>query len=221
MISTLILALLLIPTVALGQTGQPQVTFGTPAATSVPMTITWTPAPGATTHVVDGGYNDDTGYFNVGSVGSPVSRPMLYHTSGAAAPGWVCVKATVNGASLEVACNGFTAPAKPTGPPTSSLRTATYKEPVMTNLASIRLYYTLNGVAQPTVTFPVSGPTGGATRTQTFTVAADQGTIVAYTTAVTTAGSESGPSNTSTLVFQKPVPIAPSPGTVGVITIIQ
>jgi hypothetical protein len=207
----LTLALLLLPVLA---DAQPTVSFGPPGQTSVPMTTTWAPVPGAASYVLNGAYNDNTGFFSASGALSPLTRPMPYHASGAATPGWTCV--TVTGAA-EGSCTGFTVPAKPVLAGSTSLRTANYREPVSTNLSIIRLYYTLNGVAQPTVTFPASSPTGGATRVQTFTVASDQGTLVAYTTAVTATGSES-PRDTSTLVFKPPI-TAPAKGAVGVTTI--
>jgi len=211
-------------TAAEAQTGQPQVTFGTPGPTTVPMTITWTVAPGATNHVVDGAYNDGGGYFTVVSVTSPVTGAMSYHASGAAAPGWVCVKATASGVSLEGACNGYTVPARPTTPPASTTLFISYLEPAknldgtpLTDLGTIRAYWSVDGSPEAMSSYPASSLTGGMTMTQSLPIPYTSGTVSVQVSAVDISGSES----TRTPTITKPLGGAPNKGTITTIKITQ
>jgi hypothetical protein len=189
------------------------------------MTITWTLAPGATQHVVDGSYNDGSAHFTVTSPTSPVSRPMPYHASGAATAGWVCVAATVNNATIPQACNSYTVPAKPVTPPPSSTEVfITFLEPskntdgtTLTDLGTIRAYWRIDGGPESMVVVPASGPMGGLTMTHSLIIPANSGTLTVQVSSVNLSGQESlQRSNTAT----KPLG-PPAKGTIRVNTITQ
>jgi hypothetical protein len=218
-----VILLLLGVTGAQAQTGQPVITFGTPGSTTVPMTINWVLAPGATNHVIDGGLNDNTGYFTVTQPGAPVNRPMPYHVTGAAATGWTCVTATVGGATIASACNGYTVPAKPTAATTT--HTVTFTEAAknadgtpLTDLASSRVYWRVDAGPETMITMAASSPSGAANRTYDLTIPYTSGTLNVQATSVDTGGLES----VRTPVATKPIGGgAPTKGTISVTTITQ
>jgi hypothetical protein len=210
------LLLLLVPWPAAAQLpGTPTITFGTPAATTVPMTTTWTPVVGAPSYVVNGAFNDNTAFFSASGVISPLTRAMPYHSSGAAAPGWTCVKVT---GATEGACTGFTAPAKPaTLPPVSTSHLVTFQEGTtnvdgtpLTTLASHRVYYQVDASPEQFVTVPASSPTGGQPRSMTLTIPFDSGTLSVNASSLNTQGAESGRSNTATKPLKPPTKPLPA-----------
>jgi len=109
----------------------------------------------------------------------------------------------------------------------SSTRTLEYREPTvntdgsaLADLDSMRLYWSLNGGPERMETFPASGPTGGAQRTQTFTVPAAQGTITGALVAVDRAGNEGARVASAPLVFGGGGG-APAKGTITTIRVTQ
>jgi hypothetical protein len=224
---THLLAVLAGAATADAQTGQPQVTFGPPGPTTVPMTITWVLAPGATQHVVDGSYNDNTGKFTVTSPTSPVTRPMAYHASGAATNGWVCVTGNIGGNTIPSACNSYTVPAKPTMPPVATTEVfVTFLEPstnadgtVLKNLAVLRCYWTVDGGPETVASLPPSSPTGALKMTHSVIVPYATGTMRIQVSAVNTVGAESTRSPAITAPLGTVT--APGKGTIGVTNITQ
>jgi hypothetical protein len=173
--------------------GTPQIRFDTPAALTVPMTTTWTPATGAKSYMVNGAYNDDTAYFSAVGVLSPLTRAMPYHQSGAATPGWTCV--TVTGAT-EASCTGFTSPARPST--ISTTHAITFQEPAtnadgtpLRDLASNRVYYLVDSGPEQAVVVPASNPAGGQMRTVVLTVPFNTGILTVTATSIDTQGQES------------------------------
>ncbi len=219
-IAVLLALLVLAPWPAAAQLpGSPVVTFGAPEVTTFPMSVTWTPATGATSYVVKGAFNDNTAFFSFSAVISPLLRAMPYHASGTATPGWLCVTAT---GAPEGSCVGFTAPARPAAT-TTTTNQVTYTEPAtnldgtaLTNLGAVRIYWKIDSGGESMMTLPVSGPAGGAVRSAWLTVPYTSGTLNVQATAVNTTGAESLRTPVASKVLG-----APNKGTITTTTITQ
>jgi hypothetical protein len=201
MIRALVTALLLLTATAAHAVPAQPVDLTMSAPTLVPngatFTVAWT-GPVAPSYTWDAGFNDGSSP-GVGSVPAMTFvLQMPFSASGAAATGYVCVKAVDSTGASTPQCTGFTVPAKPVPPPVSSTVQFTVLEPskssggtALTNLATIRLYYRIDTGPEQSVAFVPSGPTGGQTLAGQFVVPVANGTVTAVATAITTSGAES------------------------------
>lgn len=227
----LVVALALVLAAAPAWAQPTSVTVSAPVtdATGATFTITWS---GGGSFAWSAGFSDGAAWVSrTGTSGSPAAVTMPYASSGAAVTGFICV-----GPAAAPACAALPVPAKPAGPPpASSTRFLDYTEPrlnaatplsgtcttpdiqpcgqPLTDLATMRLYYSLNGAPEIMVPFAASGPAGGAVKTQAITVAATQGTITYAITAVDSSGNETPRSAGVPLTFGNTKPLPAGPGT--------
>ena len=158
------------------------------------------------------GFNDGSSPLQGAVAGPVLMLSMPYHASGATS-GFVCVLAedAAGNVSPGVTCATFAIPAKPV-PPTTA-HTIEFREPTanadgtpLKDLASIRLYWRVDGGPESVATYPASSPTGGAVRQLRLTVPATSGTLSVAVTVVDVSGNESARSAPAAKI------IRPAPG---------
>ena len=140
------------------------------------------------------GFNDGSEAVSGAVAGTVLMLRLPYHPAGAR-PGFVCVLAVdaAGNVSVGVACATLAVPAKP-----STTHTVEYREPTtkadgkpLQGLASIRLYWRVDGGPETAVSLPVSSPKGGVLREYKLTVPATSGTLSVTLSAVDASGNES------------------------------
>ena len=94
-------------------------------AGGVTFAVAWNPGSGAASYLYTAAFNDGSGPQQGTVTGRTVQLRMPYHASGAAAPGFVCVRSVSAGGatSADAACTGLSIPARSTStspPPTVS-----------------------------------------------------------------------------------------------------
>jgi hypothetical protein len=189
---------------------------GAPALqpTAAVFKVTWEAAldpPGnrpVPTYRWSAGFSDGSGRLQGAVAGPVLMLSMPYHASGAAS-GFVCVLAedAARNVSPGVACATLAIPAKPA--PATTAHTIECREPTtnadgtpLKDLASIRLYWRVDGGPESAVTYPASSLTGGAVRLLRLTVPATSGTLSVTVTAVDVSGNESARSAPATKMIR-------------------
>ena len=204
LVALLLLVLVASVSVAIGAPGIPTgvvVSTATRVGAEVQVPATWNPVAGATSYRWSGGATAIP--LQQGTVTTTSATIVLPYSAPAAITAWGCIAAVDASGAGEGQCfpipiAAATAPPPPPPPPTATTtHTLDYREPTtaangtpLTNLASIRAYWRIGTGPETVVTYPASGPTGGATRTQSLTVTATSGTLIVTGAAVNTNGAE-------------------------------
>lgn len=217
----IVLASLLVPTVAAAQPGTTppppvgRLTVGAPALqpAGALFNVTWeavldppgnAPVPA---YRWTAGFDDGSGPLQGAVAGTTLMLRMPYHATGATSA-FVCVLAedAAGHVSLNPTCATIAVPAKPT--PATTTHTIDYLEPTTTadgaplqGLASIRLYWRVDDGPETMVTLPASSRKGGLERRFRLTVPATSGTLSVTVTAVDVAGTASARTAPATKVI--------------------
>ncbi|HYM58158.1 MAG TPA: hypothetical protein VES79_09350 [Solirubrobacteraceae bacterium] len=157
------------------------------------------------------GFSDGSGAIQGAVAGPLLTLRMPYHASGATSAGFVCVNAedAAGNVGTGVTCARLAVPAKPA--PATTTHAVDYQEPTtkadgtpLQDLASIRLYWRVDGGPETVVMLPVSSPKGGVLRRFSLTVPATSGTLSVTVTAVDASGKESARSTPVTKTIGPP-----------------